>query len=111
MAGCSVSFRAAGRPRSETVFDLVPNALLGTRSSAPGQRSLRKKGAQMQHLARWRDPDSNRGHHDFQGRVTGAGKARKGPQIGGSQIADALRRYPWIPLVGPRAKDVAGQLK
>lgn len=35
------------------------------------------------HPQKWRDPDSNWGHHDFQGRVTGPARARKVLQIGG----------------------------
>jgi hypothetical protein len=53
-----------------------------------------KKPAMCRGIETWRDPDSNWGHHDFQGRVTGAGKARKALQIGGSQIARSPRRYP-----------------
>jgi hypothetical protein len=33
---------------------------------------------------KWRDPDSNWRHHDFQGRGSGAGKVRKVLQIDGS---------------------------
>jgi len=40
---------------------------------------------------RARDPDSNRGHHDFQGRVVGAGNDRKLPQIR-TVFADLGRR-------------------
>src|SRR5215218_1446605 len=35
------------------------------RESRPARRKARNPAA-IEHCARWRDPDSNRGHHDFQ---------------------------------------------
>src|SRR5664280_315720 len=48
---------------------------------------------------RWRDPDSNRGHHDFQGRdgsLVGAGKVL---QIGQPRVGRAARPYLRFPVV------------
>jgi hypothetical protein len=42
----------------------------------------------------WRDPDSNRGHRDFQGPGVGAENDRYVLQIMGFQIAPSPRRYP-----------------
>jgi hypothetical protein len=71
---------------------LGPRALYPVRFPA----GVRRSGAQYRRgfSERWRDPDSNRGHHDFQGRANLAGKSTKVLQIGWSQIARAPRRYP-----------------
>jgi hypothetical protein len=78
-----------GRPSGRTV---LPNRLI------------------CSHVARWRDPDSNRGHHDFQGAVDRTRARRKA-----CNSTYSRRAIPYvIPLVWfglPRVWDSAGALK
>jgi hypothetical protein len=48
---------------------------------------------------KWRDPESNRGHHDFQGRASGPENTRKVLQIAGWLVGSCAPGYPWLPLV------------
>src|SRR5664280_1405644 len=99
MAILWLGFARPHRAVSQQEPALVPKTVLGTRSSAFGQRTSRKKTRRLQRLSLWRDPDSNRGHHDFQGRADMPGRDGKALQIGRSQVGRAARRYPWFPVV------------
>jgi len=74
------------------------------RSPSEGRYSSAPNMPLCGHLQKWRDSESNRGHHDFQGRVIGAGKTRKVLHIDESRIPRPLRRYPWIPVVPHRLR-------
>jgi hypothetical protein len=73
----------------------TPCAVLNASSLAP---TVRAKGA-LSRQKEWRDSESNRGHHDFQGRVTGPGNAQKVLQISGPVSGRAVPRYPWFTVV------------
>src|ERR1035441_2829863 len=84
MAILWLGFARPHRAVSQQEPTLVPKTVLGTRSSAFGQRTSRKKTRRLQRLSLWRDPDSNRAHHDFQGPADMPGRDGKALQIGRS---------------------------
>ena len=51
-----------------------------SRSSHPPPPSRQRKSLQTQAFQRWRDPDSNRGHHDFQSCALPTELSRRGPE-------------------------------
>ena len=57
--------------------------------------------------ARWRDPDSNRGHHDFQSTGIWAGKGRKSPANRRVAGRAACGSIPVVAGSCPQLKDVA----
>jgi hypothetical protein len=88
--------RPQGRGREKDVGHKT--ALFGASQRATGTRQ-NKRMCRLN--AKWRDPDSNWGHHDFQGRENEAGKAARVLQIGGSQLSALYlntRSLGWLPL-------------
>jgi hypothetical protein len=94
----------AGRRRDLAALQHRAHRLRGCRAVTKNEithtsNSRHEARASDQANSKWRDPDSNWGHHDFQGRRTEPGKGGKVLQIGGSRIGRAAPRYPWFPVV------------
>src|SRR4051812_23427474 len=69
--------------------DIVREVFWDTRRFRPPERPSRggrgqRKSPQMRALLQWRDPDSNRGHHDFQAPDLSRHMATKYLQISGN---------------------------